>query len=181
MKSERSDAQKMGYYKTCLRSLWRTSPMRWDAWRRARVAPGVLKCAKCGEEGNAKLYEIDHINPVVDPEIGDEGIATWVYRLNCHSDALQALCEMCHKAKTTAEHKLRHKNGTGPFSVDALASKSDPVVAINLATGETLHFVSQRAAAQKLNVDEGNLAHVVQGSRNSLGGWTFQRVKKGLI
>jgi len=109
MKTIRTPAQKLGYYKKCLRDLWHKSPMYWEAWHRAHLKVGISKCEECGSEINQKLIEIDHMEPVVVPGQDPADISLWAARLNCPASLLKALCESCHRTKTAAENSQRHK------------------------------------------------------------------------
>lgn len=89
---------------------------------------GQYKCECCGEVVAPTLFDedkrkrvsnvfVDHIVPVVDPEVG---FTTWddiVERMFCDSSNLQLLCGKCHKAKSINEieiaklRRAREKNG----------------------------------------------------------------------
>lgn len=65
------------------------------------------RCAACSGEFPQTLIQVDHINPVVDPQ---EGFTTWddvISNLFCEQDNLQVLCKPCHKIKTQNERKSR--------------------------------------------------------------------------
>lgn len=64
-------------------------------------------CAHCGEEYPRKFVHVDHIDPVVDVNRGPESLEIYVQRL--FTDNLQILCKNCHKAKSTAENKVRRE------------------------------------------------------------------------
>lgn len=72
------------------------------------------KCASCKEEYPAKDVQVDHIIPVVDPNLG---FTTWddiIDRMFCEQEFLQVLCKSCHDNKTTVERqqaKERKQNG----------------------------------------------------------------------
>lgn len=109
----RTPAQKYGMYKGKLKKLWHESPMYWEAYNRAKVRPGILKCEKCGREQDARLMEIDHVRVCqrADRDLRgtpwDPGI--YSLRVNCPSKFLQALCGACHDPKTVKENKQRAK------------------------------------------------------------------------
>lgn len=49
---------------------------------------------------------VDHIVPIVDPDIG---FTTWddvIERMFCNSDNLQLLCRECHKTKSENEIEI---------------------------------------------------------------------------
>lgn len=88
------------YIKSHLRKIWRWSPQR-RACLKAKV------CVLCGSR--TKLYA-DHINPVVDPKVGFTTWDNYIQRL--FNEPLQAICAICHKAKSkieTAERAKRRK------------------------------------------------------------------------
>lgn len=107
-KKERTPAQKIASYIGQLKLQWSRSPMKWEAFHRARVGPGLVRCEKCKVETHWKLAEIDHIVPIV--EIGGErDPAMEAMRMNCSPSGLMVLCEACHKAKSKSENAQRRK------------------------------------------------------------------------
>lgn len=75
-----------------------------------------FKCAKCGrhfvDRTGAKEIAVDHINPIVDPNVGWTNFEDFVKRLFCSLENLQVLCnykgerdgvKSCHKIKTAEE------------------------------------------------------------------------------
>lgn len=73
----------------------------------ARLERGVYKCATC--EGNFGRTEIqlDHINPVIDEQVGFVDWDTYIDRLFCDVDNFQVLCKPCHETKTFFEQEIR--------------------------------------------------------------------------
>ena len=69
-----------------------------------RMAKHYL-CASCGKEYTSKDVQVDHISPVVDPDVGFIDWNTFISRLYCSKDNLQVLCTKCHKVKTNEERK----------------------------------------------------------------------------
>jgi len=63
------------------------------------------RCASCGGEFTSSNIEVDHISPVVDPDIGFIDWNTFIDRLYCPKENLQVLCTSCHKEKTNEERK----------------------------------------------------------------------------
>lgn len=55
---------------------------------------------------NSKVV-IDHIKPVVDPEVGFVDMNTYFKRLWCDRNGLQKICGDCHREKTNAEWFVR--------------------------------------------------------------------------
>lgn len=91
--------------------------------KKAHVGHGEYLCAGCNEivpptifdeEKNKRVKNIfiDHIIPIIDPEIG---FTTWdecIDRMFCDSDNLQLLCKKCHDVKSQLEidaHSARRK------------------------------------------------------------------------
>lgn len=64
-------------------------------------------CASCGKEYPNREVNVDHIQPVVDPEKGFEDWDVFVKRLFCSKENLQVLCSKCHTKKTKDERKRR--------------------------------------------------------------------------
>ena len=56
----------------------------------------------------------DHIVPVVDPVLGDQGFDVYVDRLLCDESNYQIICESCHDEKSRAEGLLRQASKTEP-------------------------------------------------------------------
>ena len=60
-------------------------------------------CNICKGEFTSKDIEVDHISPVVDPDTGFIDWNTFIDRLYCSKENLQAICKTCHKIKTKQE------------------------------------------------------------------------------
>jgi 5-methylcytosine-specific restriction endonuclease McrA len=71
-----------------------------------RLAKHYL-CNCCGGQFPAKDVEVDHILPVVDPDVGFISWDVFIERLYCKMENLQLLCKECHKEKTKTERKAR--------------------------------------------------------------------------
>lgn len=80
------------------------------------------ECATCKgmffDRKGAKEIAVDHIDPVVDPEVGSTDYHTYIQRLFCSVDNLQVLCnykgerngkKSCHKIKTAEENARRRE------------------------------------------------------------------------
>ena len=95
-----------------MRQEWSWSPMKREALLRARVGRWVddkNKCEWCGKIYSRKEISVDHISPVVKPEMGFENWDTYIKRLFCPSEYLAVLCKPCHTDKTKEERILRKK------------------------------------------------------------------------
>lgn len=104
-------------FKSFITNLLRSGTKRWgpkqEAKKEARVKRGFYLCEGCKEEIPAKKREgvarvdnvfVDHIKPVVDPDIGFEDWNKYIEGLFCEKDNLQVLCKDCHKEKTKEEN-----------------------------------------------------------------------------
>lgn len=102
-----------------LRAAMRRWPPKWKALNNAKVGKQPNKhtgrmaehysCASCGGVFIAKEVQVDHINPVVDPDYGFIDWETYLDRMFCEEENLQVLCKGCHKVKTNEERKQRKK------------------------------------------------------------------------
>jgi 5-methylcytosine-specific restriction endonuclease McrA len=64
------------------------------------------KCAKCLGAFPSKDVQVDHIEPIIDPNIGFVDWNSVIEAMFCEKDNLQCLCKPCHKIKTDAEKAL---------------------------------------------------------------------------
>lgn len=63
-------------------------------------------CSQCGEYHMGKNIQVDHADPVVDPDVGFIDWDTFISRLFCNKENLSVLCKQCHKNKTDAEKAI---------------------------------------------------------------------------
>jgi hypothetical protein len=89
-----------------VRRIWFYSPLRREAVNRAKEGE-YYRCEKC--HGLQEKVHIDHIDPCV-PLTGWEGFDSFITRLFCEPDKLQAICEKCHSKKSLEETKTRKEN-----------------------------------------------------------------------
>jgi len=64
-------------------------------------------CNSCKQEFPTVDVQVDHVNPIVNP---DDGFVSWdeyVKNLFCPIENLQVLCTTCHDKKTKAENESR--------------------------------------------------------------------------
>ena len=106
-------------FRSFVTSALRGSSRKWapisDVLTEARVRRGTYLCANCKEEGPAtikiegkrvKNAVVDHINPIVDPEVGFTTWDDFINRLFCEEENLQVLCHSCHKEKSNKERAV---------------------------------------------------------------------------
>jgi 5-methylcytosine-specific restriction endonuclease McrA len=60
-------------------------------------------CSVCGDWYMGKDIQVDHKNPVVDPEVGFQSWDVFISRLFCDIDNLSVICKSDHRAKTDSE------------------------------------------------------------------------------
>lgn len=113
-------------YRTFITSILRQGSRRWapisQVQKEANVGRAQYKCAGCGEivpptvkEGRKRVKNIlvDHIDPIVDPEVGFTTWDEYIERMFVEKDKLQLLCKDCHDAKSMQERAIateRRKN-----------------------------------------------------------------------
>lgn len=108
-------------FRSFIRSQLRAATMRWgpiaNCLRDARVARGMYLCVGCNQEVPAtikvggrrtKNVHVDHINPIINPDVGFVSYDEMIERMFCEADNLQVLCNDCHTIKTDDE-KARAK------------------------------------------------------------------------
>ena len=108
-------------FRSFIRSQLRAATMRWGpisaSLAASRVERGTYLCAGCQQEVPAtikvngrrvKNVHVDHILPIVDPDVGFVSYDELVERMFCEKDNLQVLCTECHDIKTNDE-KARAK------------------------------------------------------------------------
>lgn len=116
-------------FRSFVRSQLRAATMRWgpisDCLRNARVERGYYLCASCKQTVTAttkvggrrvKNVHVDHILPIIDPDVGFVSYDMMIERMFCEADNLQILCSECHTVKTndeTARAKARRQREKG--------------------------------------------------------------------
>ena len=111
-----TEAKFRSFIKNNLRSATRKWAPIQECKQHARVGRGMYLCACCEEQvPNTTIDEdrnrvnnlfIDHIAPIVDPEVGFQGWDVIVDRMFCEADNLQLLCKKCHDDKTNKEKEI---------------------------------------------------------------------------
>lgn len=103
-------------FNSFIKSLLRSGTRRWGpkntVKRAAKISRGIYLCNGCKEEGPATIKidgkrvdnaVVDHIEPIIDPDVG---FTTWddcIQRMFCEADNLQVLCHSCHEEKSNEE------------------------------------------------------------------------------
>lgn len=114
------DKKLISKIKHSLREIWMISDLRRNAVKEAtkKIQVGKFKngkpkflnhveCAKChiAKPEKDKDYQVDHIDPVVDPKVGFLNWDQYINRmLNCGPEGVQVLCKRCHNIKTKREN-----------------------------------------------------------------------------
>jgi DNA-directed RNA polymerase beta' subunit len=69
----------------------------------------MYKCNSCGGNFEAKDTHMDHIESVIDVQVGFVDWNTYISRLFVDVDGYQLLCSGCHLIKTTMENEMRRE------------------------------------------------------------------------
>lgn len=106
-------------FKSFVQSLLRQGTRKWapinNVMRSARKSRGMYLCNCCEElvplttkQGRKKQKNVfvDHIVPVVDPEVGFTNWDEYIENMFSEEENLQVLCKECHDIKTSEERKL---------------------------------------------------------------------------
>ena len=106
-------------FRSFIKSNLRRTTMRWgpiaDCLKNARVNRGTYLCSGCSQEVPASIkldgkriknVHVDHIIPIVDPEVGFQGWDVMIDRMFCEAENLQCLCDECHTIKTNQEKAI---------------------------------------------------------------------------
>jgi 5-methylcytosine-specific restriction endonuclease McrA len=111
---EWTEARKKSFIISVLRSGTRRWPPKFQTLTEAKTVKKKNKdtnrmaqhyrCAICKDDVPATAIQVDHIKPVVDPKKGFKDWNTFIKRLFCDKDNLQAVCKGCHKIKTKEEN-----------------------------------------------------------------------------
>jgi hypothetical protein len=128
-----TEGRKRAFITAVLRGGMRRFPPKYETLNNAFVGTKVnektkrtakhYECNMCKNHFPAKDVEVDHILPVVDPDVGFVSWDLFIERLYCKMDNLQVLCVQCHKEKTKDERKER-------------AVKRIPTTSVSVRSGE---------------------------------------------
>ena len=108
-------------FRTFITSLLRSGTQRWgpmqQAKKNANVSRGLYECAGCGKHVPLTTYSeekrkrvkniaVDHVDPVVDPEVGFTSWDEYIERMYVELEGFQVLCHKCHTEKTNEERAI---------------------------------------------------------------------------
>jgi len=96
---------------------------RYRVKKAANKGRGLYECAICGETKKSKEVQLDHINPIIDPEQGFVDWNTFISRLFVDEEGWQAACKTCHGEKSAAENRVRRARASGKKEVKKRASR----------------------------------------------------------
>jgi hypothetical protein len=111
---EWTEAKWINFVKNQLRSGTRKWAPIQRCKKKANIERGLYRCAGCGQAVPPTMLDdekgrrvtnifVDHIEPVVDPNVGFTTWDSFVNGLYCEEENLQLLCGACHKVKSQEE------------------------------------------------------------------------------
>lgn len=115
-----TEARFTSFIKSALRSASQRWPPKFDVIRAAKRGKKInnssgrlaehFECAICHGHFPAKEIQVDHINPVIDPNTGFTSWDDVIKRMYCEVEGYQVLCKPCHKAKSNVErHQAKER------------------------------------------------------------------------
>lgn len=104
------DKRKKSFVINTLRRASYRWPTRWAAEKRSKIARNEYYCECCGVIGPKRAFQMDHVDPVVDPIEGFVGFDKYIDRMYPDTEqGWQRLCSDCHDKKTEQENNTRKK------------------------------------------------------------------------
>ena len=113
-------------FNSFIKSLLRAGTFKWPpknkVKQKARTERGIYLCAgykrkshkvpaslppKKGNKKRINNAVVDHISPVIDPNIGFVSWDSVINRMFCEEDGLQVLCHLCHTRKSMDEREIK--------------------------------------------------------------------------
>jgi 5-methylcytosine-specific restriction endonuclease McrA len=117
---EWTEGRLKSFITSALRGAFRRFPTKYECLKSAFVGKKIniktnrvsahYLCQGCHEEYPTSEVQVDHISPIVDPEIGFISWDEFIKNLFCPVDNLQVLCKSCHSEKTKDENNKRKKS-----------------------------------------------------------------------
>jgi len=106
-------------FSSFIKSLLRKGTQRWgpknEVLKESRSDKGVYYCIGCSQNvpvtvkiGNKRVRNVfvDHIEPIISPEVGFTTWDDYIEKMFCEKDNLQVLCGTCHDIKTAKERSI---------------------------------------------------------------------------
>lgn len=106
-------------FRSFISSNLRSASRKWApiqiAVKKARKERGMYECASCKQvKSKTEIIDgkrvnncnVDHIDPIVDPEVGFRNWDEYIERMFVEEDKLQVLCHLCHEEKTNKERAI---------------------------------------------------------------------------
>lgn len=123
-----TEARKRAFIISGLRQTSRRYPPRYETLADAYTGQKLntktnrvgkhYECNVCKKQYPAKEVQIDHIIPVIDPEVGFVDWNTYIERMFCDKANLQTICLGCHTVKTNQEKKKKKTSANQKDSKD---------------------------------------------------------------
>jgi 5-methylcytosine-specific restriction endonuclease McrA len=115
-----TDGRVKAFITSALRGAFRRYPNKYECLNNAFVGKKINKktnreskhylCAKCKGEFPTSEVQVDHIEPIVNPDIGFISWDEFIKNLFCSIENLQVLCKNCHTKKTKIQNNKRKKS-----------------------------------------------------------------------
>lgn len=99
-----------------------SQPVKYVGPKKWRYYP----CAHCHGWFSRGKLDLDHIEPVVDPEVGFVDWNSYVERSYCGPEGFQHNCRPCHRAKTKAEGVVRTQTKRASKAESATPKPTEP-------------------------------------------------------
>lgn len=161
-----TEGRKRAFITAVLRGGMRRFPPKYETLNRAFVGTKVnektkrtakhYECNMCKNHFPAKDVEVDHIQPVVDPDVGFVSWDLFIERLYCKMENLQTLCKSCHKEKTKDERKERGAKRLSTTSVPVRSGECEDAPIPSASTkrrgrgsGSAIRKVATKRSASK--------------------------------
>lgn len=116
-KKEWSSGRLKSFITSTLRGGFRRYPPKYEVLKEAFIDKRInektkrlgshYRCNACQNVFPSKEVNVDHINPIVNPEMGFISWDSFIENLFCDKNNLQVLCSECHTAKSAVENKIR--------------------------------------------------------------------------